>query len=71
MAVDAAPSGKAPPGRSRFGAATKATATAFPVARELHADNSAGPAEAGPHSADAGESSAHHSRRAASSGPST
>lgn len=26
MAVDAAPSGKAPPGRSRFGAATRALA---------------------------------------------
>ncbi len=42
MAVDAAPSGKAPPGRLRFGAATRALATAFPVAaRGSHADNSA------------------------------
>jgi hypothetical protein len=32
MAVDAAPSGKAPPGRLRFGAATRALATAFAVA---------------------------------------
>jgi hypothetical protein len=55
MAVDAAPSGKAPPGRLRFGAATRALATAFPVAaRGSHADNSAGPAAAGPHSAHAG-----------------
>jgi hypothetical protein len=32
MAVDAAPSGKAPPGRLRFGAATRALTTMFPVA---------------------------------------
>ncbi|MHC3454895.1 hypothetical protein [Streptomyces prasinus] len=50
MAVDAAPSGKAPPGRLRFGAATRALATAFAVAaRGSHADNSAAPAATGPH----------------------
>lgn len=32
MEVDAAPSGKAQPGRLRFEAATRALATAFPVA---------------------------------------
>jgi hypothetical protein len=62
MAVDAAPSGKAPPGWLRFGAATRALVTAFPVAaRGSHADNadnSAGPAAADPHSAHAGGSSA-------------
>ncbi|MBE1601987.1 hypothetical protein [Streptomyces stelliscabiei] len=59
MAVDAAPSGNAPSGRLRLGAATRALATAFPVAaRGSHADNSAGPATAGPHSAHAGGSSA-------------
>ncbi|MEO3842462.1 MULTISPECIES: hypothetical protein [unclassified Streptomyces] len=56
MAVDAAPSGEAPPGRLKFGTATRATV--FPVAaRGSHADNSAGPTAAGPHSAHAGGSS--------------
>lgn len=58
MEVNAAPSGKAPPGRLRFGASTMAPATAFPVAaRGSHADNSAGPAVAGSHSAHPGERS--------------
>lgn len=40
MAVNAAPSGKAPPGRLRFGAATMALATAFAVAAcGSHADS--------------------------------
>jgi hypothetical protein len=52
MAVNAAPSGEAPPGWLRFGAATMALATAFDVAAcASHADNSAGPAAAGPHNA--------------------
>ena len=59
MAVNAAPSGEAPPGRLRFGAATMALATAFAVvACGSDADNSAAPAAAGSHSAHAGESSA-------------
>jgi hypothetical protein len=66
MAVNAAPSGKAPPGRLRFGAVTMALATAFPVAAcGSHADNSAGPAAAGPHSAHAGGSSAPSTTAAA------
>ena len=75
MAVDAAPSGKAPPGRLRFGAATRAPATAFPVAaRELHTDNSAGLAAAGRPARTARTRAGrqlHHSRGAPSSGPST
>ncbi len=72
MAVDAAPSGKAPPGRLRFAAATRALATAFPVAaRGQHADNSAGP----PRSARTARTRAgrqlHHSRCAPASGSST
>jgi hypothetical protein len=56
MAVNAAPSGRAPPGQLRFRTATRALATAFPVAAGgQHADNSAGPAAAGPHSAHLGE----------------
>lgn len=56
MAVNAALSGKAPPGRSGSGASTMATATTFPVtACGSHAHNSAGPAAAGPHSTQAGE----------------
>jgi hypothetical protein len=44
MAVNAAPSGKAPPGRLRFGAATMAQATAFPAAASgSHADGSSAP----------------------------
>src|SRR5687767_429093 len=59
MAVNAAPSGEAPPGRLRFGAATMALATAFAVvACGSHADNGAAPAAAGSHSAHAGGSSA-------------
>ena len=59
MAVNAMRSGKAPPGRLRFGVATMEPATAFPVAaRGSHADNSAEPGAAGPHSAHAGGSSA-------------
>ncbi|SPT59079.1 hypothetical protein [Actinomadura madurae] len=59
MAVDAAPSGEAPPGRLRFGAATRALATTFTVAaRGSHADHSAAPAATGPHSAHAGGLSA-------------
>jgi hypothetical protein len=59
MAVDAVPSGKVPPGRLRFGAVTRAPATAFPVtARESHADNSAVATAVGPHSAHAGGSPA-------------
>ena len=55
MEVNAVPSGKAP-GRLTFGASTMALPTAFPVAAcGSHADNSAGPAAAGPHSAHAGE----------------
>ena len=72
MAVDAAPSGKAQPGRLRFEAATRALATAFPVAAcGSHADNSAGSAVAGPHSAHAGGRQLHHSRCAPASGSST
>ena len=49
MDVNAAPAGKAPPGRSRFGASTMALATALPVAAcGSHVHNSAGPAAAGP-----------------------
>jgi hypothetical protein len=56
MAVNAEPSGKAPPGRLKFGADTRAPATVFPVpACGSQADNSAGPAAAGPHSTHAGE----------------
>lgn len=59
MAVDTAPSGKAPPGRLRFGAAIMALATAFAVAAcGSDADNSAEPAEPSSHSAHAGGSSA-------------
>ncbi len=73
MGVDAAPSGKAQPGRLRFEAATRALATAFPVAPHAgsHADNSAGPAAAGPHSAHAGGRQLHHSSCAPASGSST
>jgi hypothetical protein len=47
MAVNAAPSGKAPPGRLRFGVGAMALVTAFPVAaRGPHADKSAGPGDA-------------------------
>ena len=54
MEVNAVSSGKAPPGRSKFGASTMAPA--FPVAAcGSHADDSAGPAAAVPHSATAGE----------------
>ena len=50
MAVDAAPSGKAPPGRLRFGTATRAPTTAFAVAtRGSLADNGAAAAATGPH----------------------
>ena len=71
MAVDVTPSGKAPPGRLRFGVGAMALVTAFPVAaRGSHADNSAGPAAAGPHSAHAGGRQLHHSRRAPASGSS-
>ncbi|MER6187068.1 hypothetical protein [Streptomyces sp. NPDC001652] len=72
MAVDAAPSGKAHPGRLRFEAATRALATAFlsPHARS-HADNSAGPAAAGPHSAHAGGLQLHRSLCAPTTGSST
>ncbi len=56
MTVDAAPSGKAPPGRLRFGAATMALATAYPVAAcGSHPHNSAEPAAAGLHSTHASE----------------
>jgi hypothetical protein len=56
MTVDAAPSGKAPPGLSRFGASTVALATAYPVAAcGSHPRNNAGHAPAGPHSTHAGE----------------
>jgi hypothetical protein len=60
MAVNAAPSGKAPPRAVEVRAATMALATAFPVAVcGSHTDKSAGPpAAAGPHSAHAGGSSA-------------
>jgi hypothetical protein len=56
MAVDAAQSGKAPPGRLGFGASTMALATAYPVAaRASHPHDNAGPAAAGPHSTHASE----------------
>lgn len=43
MTVDAAPSGKAPPGRLGFGASTMALATAYPVAAcGSHPHNNAG-----------------------------
>jgi hypothetical protein len=59
MPVTVTPSGKAPPGRLRSGVGAMALVTAFPVAaRGSHADNSAGPGAAGPHSAHAGGSSA-------------
>jgi len=60
MAVDAAPSGEAPPWAVEVrGGHHGASATAFAVAAcGSHADNSAGPAAAGPHSAHAGGSSA-------------
>ena len=49
MALDAAPSGKAPPGRLRLGASTMAPATAYPVAAcGSRPHNDAGPAAAGP-----------------------
>jgi hypothetical protein len=42
MAVDAAPSGKARPGRTGFGASTMALATTYPVAaRGSHPHNNA------------------------------
>jgi hypothetical protein len=51
MAEDAAPSGKAPPGRLGLGASTIALATAYPVAAcGSRPHNNAGPAAAGPHS---------------------
>jgi hypothetical protein len=43
MAVDAAPSGKAPPGRLRFGADTMAPATAFLTGTQLVPENVAEP----------------------------
>jgi len=56
MAINVMPSGKAPPGRLRVGASTVALATALPVAAcGSHADNSAGPAAAGPHCTHVGE----------------
>ncbi len=59
MVGNVTPSGKAPPGRLRFGVGAMALVTAFPVAaRGSHADNSAGPGAAGPRSAHAGGSSA-------------
>lgn len=59
MVVNVTPSGKAPPGRLRSWVGAMALVTAFPVAaRGSHADNSAGPGAAGPHSAHAGGSSA-------------
>ena len=59
MSVIVMPSGKAPPGRLRFGVGAMAPVTTFPVAaRGSQADNSAGPGAAGPHSAHAGGSSA-------------
>jgi hypothetical protein len=58
-------SGKARPGRLRSGVGAMALMTAFPVAaRGSHADNSAGPGAAGPHSAHAGGSSASPPPRA-------
>jgi len=59
MLVTVTPSGKAPPGRLRSGVDAMALVTALRVAaRESHADNSAGPGAAGPHSAHAGGSTA-------------
>src|SRR3569833_4762290 len=56
MAVDAAPSGKAPPRRLRLWAPTMALATAYPVAAwGSRPHNNAGPAAVGPHSMHAGE----------------
>jgi hypothetical protein len=56
MSVDAAPSGKAPPGRLRLGASTMALATAYPVAAcGSRPHNNARLAAAGPHSMHAGE----------------
>jgi hypothetical protein len=55
MLVNVTPSRKAPPGRLRFGVGAMALVTAFPVAaRGSHADNSAEPCAADPHSAHAG-----------------
>jgi hypothetical protein len=72
MAVDAAPSGKAQPGRLRFEAATRALATAFPVAAcGVTRRQQCGPAAAGPHSAHAGGRQLHRSRCAPASGSST
>jgi hypothetical protein len=56
MAVNAAQSGKAPPGRLSSGAATMALATTFPVtACGSEADNSAEPTAVGPQSAHVSE----------------
>lgn len=58
MAVDAAPSRKAPPWRIRLGASTVALATVDPVAAcGSRPHNNARPAAAGPHSTHAGERS--------------
>ena len=70
MAVDAAPSGKAPPGRLRLGASTIALATAYPVAAYgSRPHNNAGPAAAGPHSMHAGERLLDLGRDAKTPGP--
>ena len=70
MAVDAAPSGKAPPGRIRVGATTMALATAHPVAAcGSHPHNNAGPAAAGPRSTHASERSLDPGQDAKSPGP--
>lgn len=54
MVVTVTPSGKAPPGRLRFGVGAMALVTAFPVAaRGSHADNSAGPGGTGAAGAEA------------------
>jgi hypothetical protein len=72
MAVNAAPSGEAPPGWLRFGAATMALATAFDVAAcASHADNSAGPPRPARTARTRAGRQLHHSRCAPASGSST
>ncbi len=68
MAVDAAPSGKAQPGRLRLEAATRALATALPVtACGVTRRQQCRPDAVGPHSAHAGGRQLHHSRCAPAS----
>jgi hypothetical protein len=71
MLVAATPSGKAPPGRLRFGVGAMALVTAFPVAaRGSHADNRAGPARLAGTARTRADRQLRHSRRAPASGSS-